>query len=137
MSSVPGEQQNGIKPNQGIVSSDEVQRTEISFSPDGVGGFTSVNGMGPDLNASNVGKYHTIGTPPPIVISQSPFGPLTSQDTFNHFGPGVGSGTTQYSPDEAPYLVDEEFNLPVTLAMFILIVYFLLGSILFFNTGKK
>jgi hypothetical protein len=139
LSAIPDEPLNESHPlsDSSKKDGDAMQCTEVTFNADGSGAITAVTASGSTqapVNLSN--KYHTIGTPPPIVISQSPFGPLKSRDTFNHFGPGSESGATQYSPDLTPYEVDEEFNLPVSVAMFILTVYFMLGSVLFFNTGK-
>lgn len=139
LSTIPIESNSEALPvsENGKRSNDNLQCTEVTFNADGSGGITAVTASGPTSNTlANPNKYHTVGTPPPIVISQSPFGPMKSRDTFNHFGPGNESGATQYSPDLTPYEVDEEFNLPVTVAMFILSVYFFLGSVLFFNTGK-
>ncbi|XP_053208785.1 TWiK family of potassium channels protein 18-like [Panonychus citri] len=67
--------------------------------------------------------------PPPVIISSNPTPPMTA-----YVESRPGSPITPETP--APFTVDDEFNLPVSLALFILVLYILLGSFIFTYTDE-
>lgn len=67
--------------------------------------------------------------PPAVIISTNPTPPMTA-----YVESRPGSPITPETP--APFAVDDEFNLPVSLALFILVLYILLGSFIFTHTDN-
>lgn len=66
---------------------------------------------------------------PPVMISSNPTPPMTA-----YVESRPGSPISPETP--APFQVDDEFNLPVSLALFILVLYILLGSFIFTYTDE-